>query len=107
MCSSIELECGSVVIPISRKLSSKLCLLSPEVIQHLLMTHLTYNYCDEKIEIDQAELGVSLSEYSVEEFRRRCPDLMKMRLHDDEQDFIVQVHMPRITFEKRLPIYLR
>jgi hypothetical protein len=84
LCSSMELECGSVVIPISRKLSSKLCLLSPEVIQHLLITHLTYNYSDEKIEIDQAELGVSLSEYSVEEFRRLCPDLIKMRLHDDE-----------------------
>ena len=72
------------------------------------MTHLTYDYSEEKIEIDQAELAVALSEHTVEEFRRRCPDLMKMRLHDDENNnFIVSVHMPRITFETHAPVYLR
>lgn len=96
-----------MVIPISRKLSSKMCLLSPGAIQYLLMTHLTYDYGDERIEIDQAELAVALTDFSVEETRRRCPDVMKMRLYDDEQDFIVTVQMPRITFEEHTPIYLR
>ena len=42
-----------------------MCLLSPDEIQFLLLTHLQYDEKAQELEIDQAELALSLSDHTV------------------------------------------
>lgn len=49
---SIEVSSGDQVIPIARKLSSKMCLMAPDEIQLLVMSQLSFNYSDKCLTLD-------------------------------------------------------
>lgn len=82
------------VIAVSRKLSSKLCLLAPQEIQLLLLLHI-----DQDLSLDQTKLAFALTEVPVSEVRRKCPDIMHMTFTLDNREELIVVHMPRLSFE--------
>lgn len=96
---------GQQVIPIARKLSSKLCLMAPDEIQLLIMTHLTYNSQERTLQMDQGQLALSLTDHTVMDVRRRCPDIMLIKLTVSDGEHLITIHMPRLTCPDSKDIY--
>lgn len=83
-------------------MSSKLCLMSPESIQLLLIMSLNCNPTTASLELDQRQLAMNLSDHVVQEVRVKFPPAMKLHLTFCEPvkaEFAVTVHMPRVSFE--------
>lgn len=77
--------------------------MTPESIQLLLVMSLNCSAATGKLELDQRQLAMNLSDHVVQEVRVKFPPAMKLSLAFCEPvkaEFVVTVHMPRVSFDE-------
>ena len=102
--SSTEIHFNSQVEAISRKCSSKLCLLSPEEIQLIVLSHTTIR--KGRLNVDHTGIALALSETIVSDTRRPCPNFIHMELAVKDTKHDILVKMPYLENEEGQIIHL-